>query len=229
MMIKVVGSGNSTQIIQNENTYFSNSSVARCHDGTILNAVISSGIIDSDEKLHQAPVQHYGDAATAFKIRKIKRDEILSKKYFFVYVIGSSREKKHKLDYLKSQITTQTIKFITHRQCYLYYIQVLLKLLSKDKQKAYLYWEIFRVLCQFCKPKVDKTSTGVTALIISLKNNFSLPSTLCLDGIGNVSNNKFFYSKKLNTKNIKWNTTHSEADQKVLRVLKFSSIQIDLI
>ena len=103
MKLLVVGSGRSYNISQNKSTYFANSSVVRCTENTILNGVVSAGILETDEILQKAPVQNFKDSKTAFELRKNKREEILKRKYKNLYIIGSLGEKKRKLKFAKNQ------------------------------------------------------------------------------------------------------------------------------
>jgi len=220
MTVTVVGSGRSENIRQNETMYFANSSVVRCQDKTIRFGVVSAGIIDSDERLYNAPTQNYGDRETAFRIRITKRNEILSKHYQTLYLVGSHGNKKQVKNYVKRMTKCDKLVFISHRECYFFYVKTLLIILRKNLYSKFLYKELFRIIIQCVKLRVDKPSTGICALIIALKNNSFNSKEIILDGVGNTTHKNFHYSRKLDTKNIIWNNFHEGTDQKMLTAIR---------
>jgi hypothetical protein len=228
MIVTVVGSGNSENILQKGKIYFANSSVVRCQDKTIGFGVVSAGIIDSDEHLYAAPIQNYGDRDTAFRIRKTKRNEILSKYYQTLYLIGPRRYKTKKENHVKKATKCDKIIYMSHRECYFLYIKVLLLFLMKNFKSRILYLEIVRIILQCFKLRIDKPSTGICALIIALKNNPFGLEEIKLNGIGNQSEKSFYYSSKLDVKNITWNNFHEETDQKILTTIRLFGARLVL-
>jgi len=219
-VLTIVGSGEDglVEVSAGGRYIFVNSAVLRSNGTNLIDAMITDGLLATDDELRVATNATGLDAEQSFEMRSAKRDALSRQKISNLYIVSKKarsvlirRLEVMKVDYESLQVvSTRDVSNKMLRLCikHLGFNTVFFQL---------IFWHLIGRLTQKSIPSKYRPSTGGIAILYAHFLAKGNALNVQLDGIGNSDTVAFYPDKMGEIIQHKFNNIHCFADQIIIK------------
>lgn len=217
----LIGNGSLNKVCNASNVIFCNSAFLRSSEKLNINAVITDGLLQTDEELLYAKSMKGKSTDESFEIRSAKRDALAEYKFSNLIILTNDRNKSMK-QIKRMHVSCDELGILSRRKTSLLILYFLFRYRKFNKRLFSLFsWTILGYITNRKVPVRYRPSTGVIAILYFAMSG----RVITLDGIG-TGLAAFYPHAKGDLRREVYNNVHQFVDEIVISTLKKEGVII---